>query len=119
MRRLTKIGSYLLIWLNLFFLAAAISVIILVRTNVRDQALVEAEAKAQLVMDRNLATHRYFTHHLRPKVFEATKDVQSPGYFDPVWMSSTYALRQIQQYFEELNPEGYYCLLYTSPSPRD
>ena len=35
----------------------------------REQALVEAEAKAMILLDRNMATRDYFTDKLKPAVF--------------------------------------------------
>ena len=37
----------------------------------------------------NLATHAYFTHQLKPSVFELAREPKSEVPFDPAWMSST------------------------------
>ncbi len=74
----------------------------------RSQALVEAEAKARILLDRNLATHTYFSHDMKPNLFEWTEPFRSDDYFDPTWMSSTYAVRHIDQYFKSLSDADYY-----------
>ena len=61
-----------------------------------------------MILDRNLAIHTYFAHQLKPKVFEVTDKVMPGGYFDPVWMSSTYAIREIDKYFKALAGGDYY-----------
>ena len=82
--------------------------VVAVNRTMRAQALEEARAKARLILDRNLATHTYFTHELRPAVAPIMESVEGPDAFDPVWMSSTYAIRRIQDYFGELNPVPYH-----------
>ena len=74
----------------------------------KHQALIEAESKARILLDRNLATHTYFTHNLKPALFGLTDSIRDDAYFELVWMSSTYAVRKIEQYFKSLNPAGYY-----------
>jgi len=51
-------------------LAVAILIVLLVNKSMREQALVEAEAKARVFLDHNLATHTYFTRQLKPTLFE-------------------------------------------------
>ncbi len=61
-----------------------------------------------LILDRNLAIHTYFNHDLKPAVFELTEPIIEDGYFDPTWMSSTYAVREIEGYFQDLNSYNFY-----------
>jgi signal transduction histidine kinase/ActR/RegA family two-component response regulator len=82
--------------------------IFLVYHQARSQALIEAETKARLILDRNLATHHYFSEHLKPKVFELTDAIRSKDYFEPSWMSSTYAVREIDKQFKRLTDANYY-----------
>lgn len=100
------------VWLNwgmgAAFLLGSILVVLLVNQMMRRQALVEAENKARLLLDRNLATHYYFSHHLKPALFELTEPVMDWDDFDPVWMSSTYAVREMLKIFHDLNDEKYY-----------
>jgi len=88
-------------------LAAAASVAI-VRGQLRHDALREASSKAELLLERNLATHAYFAHHLKPSVFKALADKTPEGYFDPAWMSSTYAVRGIDDLYKDISKADYY-----------
>ncbi len=103
-----KIGLMLNVAVAGIFIIAAVITVVLVRGNMRQQALAEAESKARITLERNLAIHTYFTHNLKPKLFELTGPLTSKDYFEPSWMSSTYAIREIDKYFKSLNPEGYY-----------
>ncbi|MGM0646444.1 MAG: c-type heme family protein [Thermodesulfobacteriota bacterium] len=75
--------------------------------SMREQALHEARDKARLILDRNLATHAYFNHQLKPSIFSWSRPFRDPEYFDPVWMSSTYAIRKIETYFRQVSAEDY------------
>jgi len=90
------------------FLVGAVVLVLLVRHHMRKQALAEAESKSRIILDRNLATHTYFTHQLKPGLFDWSEPFRDEGYFDPVWMSSTYAVREIDETFQSLNPADYY-----------
>ena len=103
-----KIGTLLNLSVALVSMAAAISIVVLVNLNMRRQALVEAESKARILLDRNMATHTYFSQIMKPRLFEWTAPFRSIDYFDPSWMSSTYAIRRIDAHFQSLNPAGYY-----------
>jgi len=83
---------------GLLFIAAAVAVVLLVQHQMREQARTEAVAKAELMLDRNLAAHWYFTHELKPRVAELAAKAGCKDDFDPVWMSSTYAVRQIESH---------------------
>ena len=98
---------YILI-ISLVLLAAAGATIWLVDRSVRAEALHEARDKARILLDHNLATHTYFTHQLKPNLFKLIEGITDPAYFDPVWMSSTYAVRGIDQYFRKLTTDTYY-----------
>lgn len=74
----------------------------------RQQALREAKSKALIILNHNLAIHTYFSHQLKPKVFKVTDAVVPEGYFEPAWMSSTYAVRGIENYFKLLSKGNYY-----------
>jgi response regulator RpfG family c-di-GMP phosphodiesterase len=103
-----KLTDILTIITVVVFLSITTLTILLVNHNMKEQALREAEAKAHILIDRNMATHTYFSHILKPRLFEWTAPFRTPEYFDPSWMSSTYAIREIHKYFNSLNPAGYY-----------
>lgn len=90
------------------FAVAAFALIFIVRTNLRHQSLREAEEIARIMLDRNLATHMYFTSRLKPVVFPLSDRFMPPEYFEPAWMSSTFAVREIDKLFKSLNSTNYY-----------
>ena len=87
--------------------ASGLILVLIGYQSMRQQALHEARDKARLILDRNLATHTYFNHQLKPALFSWSKSFRDPEYFDPIWMSSTYALRQIESYFQQVSAEDY------------
>ncbi len=103
-----KISTRLFFTCGLVFIITGIIVITLVNFHLRQQALAEAELKARIILDSNLAIHTYFSHQLKPKLFKLTDSIAAEGYFEPVWMSSTYAVREIDKYFKTLNTQDYY-----------
>lgn len=107
-RQIPGVGIYLNLGLAIVFSSAAIYLVNEVKIQERAQALLEAEAKAQLILDHNLATHTYFSHTLKPKVFELTDPFRPKSYFEPAWMSSTFAVREIDKNFKSLDNEDYY-----------
>jgi signal transduction histidine kinase len=107
-RKPMKISTRLTITVIAVFAVAAIIIIALVNYYMKQQALTEAESKARIILDRNLATHTYFTRDLKPKLFELTEPIQADDYFEPTWMSSTYAVRQLHKYFKSFSPANYY-----------
>ena len=90
------------------FACASLVVVLLVHQYMRAQALMEAEAKAMILLDRTMATHEYFSRQLKPRVFTISDRFMPQDYFDPVWMSSTHANRQINNYFNARSSAEYY-----------
>lgn len=68
----------------------------------RELAMDQAREKAEIILSHTVGTHRYFSNYLKPYFFnevpEATND------YSPVWMSSTYAVRSINN---DLRDSGY------------
>jgi hypothetical protein len=102
------LGFYLNLGLSIVFTCAAIYLIYEIKIHGREQSLIEAGTKAQLILDRNLATHTYFSHTLKPKLLEFTDPLRDKNYFEPAWMSSTFAVREIDNNLKSLNNEDYY-----------
>ncbi len=96
------------LFLLTIFAAAALIIIITVNISTKQLALDEARVQARILLDRNLATHTYFSHELKPKVFALTDAYRSRHYFEPAWMSSTYAVREIDRHFKSLTQGQYY-----------
>ncbi|MBE0648060.1 MAG: DUF3365 domain-containing protein [Bacteroidales bacterium] len=75
----------------------------------RSDAIQEAKEKATLILDKNLSVHDYFTNDLKPKLFDLLIDTINDGsYFEPGWMSSSYAIMHLDNYFQQRNDFGYY-----------
>ncbi len=85
-----------------------VAIVLLLNVYMKKHALIEAEAKARIITDLSLSIHTYFTHNLKPSVFRISDKVAGKEYFDPAWMSSTYAVREIKKYFSQINENGYY-----------
>lgn len=85
----------------LIFLFITGSMLILLAWELNRFVLDEAEEKAQILLNHNLAIHSYYNHVLKPAVFAMGGDSLDAAYFDPVWMSSTYAVREIDQIFRQ------------------
>ncbi|MFH1034742.1 MAG: DUF3365 domain-containing protein, partial [Pseudomonadota bacterium] len=103
-----KSSTILLLGAGFLYCLAAAAMVLLVRGQMRQQALWEAQEKARAMLDRNLAIHAYFSHQLKPKVFAVVDRFMPPDYFEPAWMSSTYAVRGIDEYFRQLVKSDYY-----------
>lgn len=99
--------TYIFIMLGVLFFIITGFTIFLVNSNMREQALLEAKSKARLLLDSNLATHTYFTKILKPSLFKTVQPFTTKDYFDPTWMSSTYAVGQMQEFFKHFSPEPY------------
>ncbi len=108
--RNVRLGIFLNAGMGIVFIIAAVIVVISVNHSMRQQALIEVQSKARLILDRNLATHTYFSHILKPGIFEWSKPFRTKEYFDPAWMSSTYAIREIEKYFKSINSTPTYYL---------
>lgn len=99
---------------RLFLILGAVVVIFgavtfpLINFQLKAHAIRNAETIARLILDRNLSIHTYFSHQLKPAVFKIADQVMPENYFKPSWMSSTYAVREIDRYFNELSPRAYY-----------
>ncbi len=104
-RNLSRLFTAVLV---LAYLAASAVAVLFLNSDLRRQALRHSEEKAQLLLDRNLATHTYFSHTLKPKVFQLLEKAQEDrAYFEPAWMSSTFAVRHIEGHFRQLSGLGY------------
>ncbi len=109
LRERLRITLLLYLVVGLMFVIASVAVVYLVDSRLRREALAGAEAKALLLLERNLAIHAYFAHELKPAVFQVTDKYLGPDYFEPAWMSSTYAVREIDKYFHNLvDSDTYY-----------
>jgi len=91
----------------IIFLAGAGSIFV-INWQMKMHAREEAREKAMMMLDRNLAIHTYFSHQLKPTLFKKMEPLVGDDYFDPVWMSSTYAVRGMDQYYRSIAAIDYY-----------
>jgi hypothetical protein len=103
-----KIRMRLFIVSGIFLVITCAAIVALVNYSMKQQALVEAEAKIKVMADQYFAIHTYFSQKLKPSLFEFTKPIRSDEYFDPTWMSSTYAIREIIKYIRLAGGDKYY-----------
>jgi len=103
-----SLGISLNLGIGVVFIIAGVITVMAVNQAMRRQAVMEAEAKARIILDRNFATHTYFSQIMKPSIFKWAEPILTKEYFDPTWMSSTYAIREIEKYFKKFNPSGYY-----------
>jgi hypothetical protein len=103
-----RISTFQNIFMLLVFLIAGVLLVFAVTHYMRQQALEEAKVRARIIIDRNLATHTYFSHNLKPALFKMTAPYRTKEYFDPTWMSSTYAVRESFKYFKAMETQDYY-----------
>lgn len=102
-----KSSTILTIAFGAIFICLSAVFVLIVDAFVDRHAIDEAEQRARVLQDKNLAIHQYYSEILKPRLFALTDPYRSPDYFDPSWMSSSYAVRRIQENFNALNPTGY------------
>jgi hypothetical protein len=103
-----KFSNILLLIIAIVFIPITISVLYIVQSYERIEALEVAQSSADRMIERNLSIHRYFANELKPSVFALAGDNLTEGYFDARWMSSTFAIHTIQSYMEKSNEAGFY-----------
>jgi hypothetical protein len=94
----------LIIFIALFCLCLV--TVTMVNHGMNERALKEAQSKARILLNRNMATHTYFNTKLKPEILEWTQPFRTDDYFSPTWMSSTYAIRQIDERYQEISDEN-------------
>jgi len=107
MRRMNS-SSLLNLAFGALFALCFVVLVVFVSSFMRGEALAEAEAKARMMLDRNLAIHSYYSEFLKPRLLAWTAPFRDKDYFDPSWMSSSFAVREIQKRFEALSRNGYF-----------
>lgn len=93
--------------LSVIFLITGGLIFLIVSTQMKKLVLEEARSRAQIILDHNIAIHSYFTNQLKPEVFALLDNQVDSSYFNPVWMSSTHAVLEIQEYFVQLGNRCY------------
>jgi PAS domain S-box-containing protein len=103
-----SINTRMAVTIGTIFILAGLITIVFVNWRMKEHALTEAEEKAMLLLDSRLSVHTYFTHQLKPVLFQTFDEAALEHDFEPVWMSSTYAIREMEKYFSSLHDEPYY-----------
>ena len=104
----SKASTKLIISISLIIAIAVVCSILAINWQMKTHAREEAREKAMILLDRNLATHTYFSHQLKPVLFKKFEGKTEDNYFEPIWMSSTYAVREIDKYYHSLTKRDYY-----------
>lgn len=107
-KKTMKISTRLFIVSGIFLVLTCAVIVAFVNHQMKQQALVDSEAKIKVMADQYFAIHTYFSQKLKPSLFEFTKPIRSDEYFDPTWMSSTYAIREIVKYIRLDGGDKYY-----------
>jgi len=98
-----------LLRINLLLLGVtSLAIVLVVNLAEKRVALIDAGRDAERILQRHLAIHAYFNKQLKPRLLEFTAPLRDEEYFDPVWMSSTYAVREIDKIFQSRHGRGYY-----------
>ena len=103
-----KISTRLLMVSGIFLILTCAFVVALVNHSMKQQALVDAESKMRMMADQYFAIHSYFSQRLKPAIFKLTDPIRSKEYFEPSWMSSTYAVRESTKYIISNGSDEYY-----------
>ena len=92
---------------NIFFLILVSAIIIAsLIFAIRHQALDEAKLRTTMMAEHYFAMHSFFSQQLKPAVFKLTQP--SADYFDPVWMSSAYAIKEMNKYIKSNGSNEFY-----------
>ena len=105
--RSARLGIFLNAGMGIAFMIAAVIVVISVNYGMRQQALIEAQSKARIILDRNLATRTYFSKIMKPSIFAWSELFRTEEKSAPTWMSSNYTIHEIEKYFKSFDPSEY------------
>ncbi|WP_051617029.1 response regulator [Desulfonatronovibrio hydrogenovorans] len=103
-----SISSRLSLMIGVIFVLAGLVMILFVNWQMKKHALSEARDKAAIILNSRLAVHSYFTDQLKPFLFESSARDGDPDRFEPVWMSSTFAVREMDLYYKDLSDARLY-----------
>ncbi|OHD15804.1 MAG: hypothetical protein A2087_13480 [Spirochaetes bacterium GWD1_61_31] len=67
----------------------------------------EAKEKVRQLTDVYLSIHRYFSEELKPTLFAEIEAGRLANWYEPVWMSSSFAISRIQDYVSQGIQERY------------
>ena len=103
-----KLQTLISVSFILLFAVSALVAIIVVNYKMKKASLVEAENKVHIISDAALSIHTYYSHQLKPVLFQDFENCMKKDHFRPEWMSSTFAVREILKYFQSMSNFNYY-----------
>ncbi|MBU1054829.1 MAG: DUF3365 domain-containing protein [Proteobacteria bacterium] len=103
-----KINTRLFLSIAFLVFCSAVALIAITNWQMKKYAVNSAKEEAMITLNRNLSIHTYFSHQLKPVLFKKLGPMKMTDYFDPIWMSSTYAVREIDKYFKSITDRKYY-----------
>jgi len=104
----SKASTWLLILISMIIAIVGVCSILAINWQMKTHAREMAREKSMIFLERNLATHTYFSHKLKPVLFKKFEGIVENNYFEPIWMSSTYAVREIDKYYHSISKRDYY-----------
>nr|MBF0221888.1 DUF3365 domain-containing protein [Desulfobulbaceae bacterium] len=93
---------------GIIFAFSSIAMIFSLNYWMKKDALDEARTQARIIIDQNLAVHTYFSKRLKPPLLKLLDAEIKNGYFEPSWMSSTFAIGEINKYSDIFSGNNYY-----------
>jgi len=104
----SKASTWLLILICMIIAISGVCSILAINWRMKTHAREMAREKSMILLDQNLAIHTYFSHQLKPVLFKIFEGNVEDKYFEPIWMSSTYAVREIDKYYHSISKRDYY-----------
>lgn len=99
-----KLSSIINLTLLVLYLLGSVVLVTVININTKQQALHNAERYSRLILDRNVLTHSFFNNVLKTSLFELLEE----HFFDPSWMTATFAIRSVANDYEFFGVEGLY-----------
>lgn len=99
-----KLSTISNITLLVLYLVGAAALVMLVNLNTRQQALRNAELYSSMILDRNVVTHSFFNSTLKTSLY----DLFEEHFFEPTWMSATFAINSIADDYGLFTEQGLY-----------
>lgn len=97
----SSLATRLILGSSLLLTLFVIGTVAVVRQELREETRWDAEQLARTILARNMAMHTYFSNELKPAIFNDLIQNLPPDYFNPTWMSSTYAIREIDRIYQQ------------------
>jgi diguanylate cyclase (GGDEF)-like protein/PAS domain S-box-containing protein len=103
-RKRYKLSTLINLTLLAVYLLGSAALVAMVNINAKREALVNAEHYSRLILDRNIVTHSFFNSVLKTSLFELLNE----HFFEPTWMSSTFAIKSVANDYEFFGEDGLY-----------